>query len=104
MAIPPQQNHRITLAQAIAYTSRFRAAFPDAIKANLFWNSGGVSDLMTQKTCAGIRIYNGLDDKGVPVPVLVAVDANGEDMTSGVLLEVTLPCPPHCPESSPLGG
>jgi len=104
MEIPPQRDHRITLEQALAYTSRFRAAFPEAIKANLFWNSGGVSQLMAQKDCMGVRIYNGLDEKNVVIPVIVAVDGAGNDLTAGIILEEGLPCPPHCQAKSPLVG
>ncbi len=102
MPTPPQRNHRITLEQGIEFTSRFRKAAPDAIKASLFWSIGGLTELMAQKNCAGLRIYNGLDEAGAPVPVLVAVNANGDDLTSGMILELTLPCPPFCPLTSRL--
>lgn len=104
MATPPDRDHRISLQQGIDYTTRFRAANPDATKAWMFWGKGGLTELMAQSKCAGIRIYNGADDKGVVTPVLVAVDAQGNDLTSGTLLELGMPCPIWCSEKSPLLG
>ncbi|MEO8030877.1 MAG: hypothetical protein ABJC74_07790 [Gemmatimonadota bacterium] len=102
MPTPPQRNHRITLEQGIEYTTRFRKAAPDAIKASLFWSIGGLTELMAQKDCAGLRIYNGLDEAGIAVHVLVAVDREGNDMTAGTILELAWPCPPFCGEISQL--
>ena len=102
MPTPPKRDHRITLDQGIDFTKRFGAANPKAEKAAMFWSDGGLAELMGQKGYAGLRIYNGLDDKGAPAPVLVAVDAQGNDMTGGTILEMHLPCPVFCDASSAL--
>jgi hypothetical protein len=75
---------------------------PTTEKAAMFWRAGGIDELLAQKGCAGIRIYYGLNAKGAPAPVLVAVDAEGNDLAGGTVLEEHLPCPPVCSASSPL--
>ena|SRR5882672_10726034 len=104
MATPSPHDHRIPLAVAAEHAKRFRAANPDpkAEHAAMFWRSGGLDELLSQKNCAGLRIYYGLTDKGAPAPVLVGVDAEGNDLTAGTILEIHLPCPPYCPVNSPL--
>jgi hypothetical protein len=106
MATPPPRDHRITLQDAIGHTQRFRAAnaAPATEKAAMFWRNGGLDELLAQKNCAGLRIYYGSDAKGAPAPVLVGVDAEGNDLTGGTILELHMPCPPWCGLKSPLQG
>ena len=106
MATPPARDHRITLQDAVGHTQRFRTAnaAPATEKAAMFWRNGGLDELLAQKGCAGLRIYYGLDAKGAPAPVLVGVDAQGNDMATGTILELHLPCPPACGLNSPLLG
>ena len=104
MATPPARDHRITQQDAIGHTQRFRTAnaAPATEKAAMFWRAGGLDELLAQKGCAGLRIYNGLDAKGAPAPVVVGVDAQGNDLAGGTILELHLPCPPWCDAASPL--
>ena len=105
MATPPgPRDHRITLQEAIGHTQRFRAAntAPAAEKAAMFWRAGGLDELLAQKGCVGLRIYYGLTASGAPAPILVGVDAEGNDLAGGTVLEEHLPCPPVCSASSPL--
>jgi hypothetical protein len=55
-----------------------------------------VQALLAQKGCEGLRYYFGRKDDGSSALVLVGVDADGNDMTSGEILEWSYPCPPVC--------
>jgi len=103
--MPPlgPRDHHITLAQAIQFTARHRqmATAAATINAGAFLRDQ-VLELLNQAGCAGIRIYLGRDNNGATNYVAVGVDANGDDMTQGTILEVMWPCPPMCPPSSAL--
>ncbi len=103
--MPPlgPRNHRITVQDAAAHTRRHREAIrtPHEIHSGAY-HRDQVRELLQQPGCSGIRIYLGRDARGGSVLVLVGVDAAGEDMTSGTILEEGLPCPPFCPTASPL--
>ena len=101
MALPPR-DHRVSLADAAALTKRHREGLhPGAVKAGAF-HADQVRELLAQPGCVALRIYYGRDGKGEHALVLVAVDVNDKELTSGTLLDVILPCPPFCTEDSPL--
>jgi hypothetical protein len=97
MALPPSRDHRIALAAASALLRRHREAAPNVERGG-FFHAKAIHDLMAQPGCSGIRIYHGRKDDGTVAMVLVGVDASGNDMSSGVLLEEHYPCPPICPD------
>ncbi len=103
MAPLAPRNHKISLADAAAHTRRHREAAgkPHDIHAAAYPRDQ-VLELLNQKGCAALRIYLGRDASGRSALVLVGVDAQGEDMTSGTLLEDGTPCPPYCPTTSTL--
>jgi hypothetical protein len=43
-----------------------------------------------------LRYYFGRKDDGSSAMILVGVDANGNDMPGGTILEWSYPCPPIC--------
>lgn len=102
MTISKDSAEIITLAEAEAYTHSFQEAYPEEIKA-YFAGSNKLKQVLEQEGCIGIRIYAGLDKttnrKNL---VLVGVDAIGQDMVNGTLLEQLNPCPPRCDNNSPL--
>ena len=100
MPLPPQ-NHRIPLAAASAMTRQFRSRAPTARKGGAF-HAEQVRELLAQEGCLGLRIYNATNEKNENVFVLVGVDENDKDMTAGVLLEFSVPCPPFCDDGSAL--
>lgn len=57
-------------------------------------------DIIDQSGCVGLRIYNGYSDSKRRL-VVIGVDENSDDMTSGYILDLARPCPPNCP-STPL--
>ena len=104
MAIPPKRDHGITLEAAEALTRRYRdKAGPGAQRASMFPRDVFTA-LLAQPGCLGIRIYNGESDKGERVSVLVGVDAEGNNMESGLLFDWSFPCPPYCGGGGGLNG
>ncbi len=96
----PERDHHISLADAVALVRR-RNPTADEPRAWMFSRSI-IDEILTQEKCAGMRIYragNGADS----TVVLVGTDPDGNDLSEGVLAEHAWPCPPMCPDASPLG-
>lgn len=64
--------------------------------------------LLGKTSCAGLRLYYGMDENLVVSIIAVAVNQNGDDILPGTAAESTsaddghivergLPCPPYCP-------
>lgn len=103
MPFPPKRDHRITLADAVAMTKAHRAAAKDPMKGGM-WPREAFEAVLAQPGCAGIRIYHGRATDGTQNMVMVGVNADGADMTSGTIMEYAWPCPPVCDTASPLQG
>ena len=93
----------IDLTTAIKWCANFRKDFPNDIKAHNL-SSSFFNDILHQENCAGIRMYNAIDDEGAKCIVLVGTDENGKDITDGCIIDRGDPCPNHCDSSSPLNG
>lgn len=93
-------DHRITLAEAIAYTHAWQKAHPGERKAWMLPRDI-IDEILKQPGCAGIRVYAGNvpDDKRL---VWVGTDKEGNDLTSGPIAEECWLCPPYCATSSDL--
>ena len=103
MPMPPR-DHRISLPEAAAHARRHREAHQpqrDGDKGGAF-RGDQVMELLQQKGCWGLRIYHGRSEKGERNMVLVGIDEEGRELTSGVMLELSFPCPPFCDEDSDL--
>lgn len=114
-ALPPRDSQRITLAEATAYTQRFRKLSPASEKGGFFWGEG-IEAILAQPGCVGLRYYHGVDENGNYQIVLVGVDGNGNDILTAsssrrkragavaraagdeaVILDRHWQCPPWCP-------
>lgn len=92
----------INETDAIVYTHAHQTHFPNAIKA-FFAGKNKLNLILDQENCIGIRIYDGYDVEGeVTNRVLVGVDALGEDMVNGIILEDLIPCPKACSTTTSL--
>jgi len=100
MPLPEKRDHRIALADAVEMTRTHRARNTGEPKAH-FFHREAFDALLAQQGVAGIRIYRGNGKDGAHNLVVVAVDGDGEDMTT-LLMEVCIPCPPACPPNSAL--
>ncbi|CAN5191012.1 hypothetical protein BH23GEM2_BH23GEM2_23100 [soil metagenome] len=96
MPFPPKRDHNISRADAVALTRRHRESAGKGAQLATLFPRDVYERILAQPGCAGIRAYEGRDEKGERQTILVGVDAEGNDMTGGVLAEFTLPCPPYC--------
>jgi hypothetical protein len=96
MSLPPFRDQRISLADAADLARRFRQdAGPGAEKGGFFFRKL-LDEILAQPGCSGVRFYHGKDAKGAPALVIVGVDADGNDITGGTLMDLHYPCPPVC--------
>lgn len=92
----------ITLAEGSEMTANYRETINigetigHAIGKNL------VNAILNQTGCMGIRLYYAINNKGENQMVAVGVDANGDDMYQGVIVDETANCPPICGKHNPL--
>jgi hypothetical protein len=96
------ENHVVTLNQAQGWTAKYQEGEINPKLLAGYFGRSIFDNILTQKRCVGIRIYNAKHENGAPVFVLVGVDESGKDIVSGPIGEGLLPCPPYCPTSSPL--
>lgn len=102
MAFTGNEDHSITLEDAVQLTANYRKnAGEKAIKGGFFGKTV-LKNIINQKGCVGIKFYYGQNSDGKPCLVLVGADAAENDMTGGVLAERQLPCPPYCGENNVL--
>lgn len=104
MSFTGREDHRVTLAEATAWTANYRNNNPGAVKSH-FYGKDAINAILAQTNCVGIRIYHAINDRDEKVLVLVGVKADENDMYDGVMAERGICCPPVCPPSnSPLNG
>jgi hypothetical protein len=103
-----QSPYLIPLQTGVNWTTAWRAANTGSIKAFSI-NIDEVNDMLKEAGTNSIRLYFGLDN-GVEKLVLVAVNANGQDIINPTVGGQTIsgtydfcqPCPPICDANSPL--
>lgn len=117
---PAAMNHLISREEAAAMTAFFRESKDDLLAApyrnsNILCNSETfplevIAALTATPGCAGIRIYNGMQEDLTVHSILVAVDGAGNDILPGgnstasladddpIIVEEGKRCPPACPE------
>jgi hypothetical protein len=103
MASPLQpRDHRMPLAAAARYTAAYRRGAPKDPAHAFAFNREAYDAILRQDGCVGVRTYLARRDDGTLTLVLVGVDAKGEDMTSGEVMQDPELCPPSCPTESSL--
>ncbi|RSK42447.1 hypothetical protein [Hymenobacter perfusus] len=70
-----------TLEQAGDWTRRFREQSEHAVKGHLF-DRAVLETLLARSEAAGLRFYYGRDEENQPQLVMVAVDADGNDLVN----------------------
>lgn len=95
----------IDLVTAQKWARNWLAAPTTTVKAHLIPQIN-ITQLMASIGCQDIRAYMGIDDNGDAKLMMVAVDANGNDLidtASGYYIyDFTEPCPNTCDVNSPL--
>ena len=106
-------NHEISLQTAIDMTSRYRGKRPSNFPICETFEKDVIQKLLNTTGCASFRIYYGMKADEQVDAILVAVDAEGNDIlpplanaatgtTDPVIIEDGYRCPDDCPPSSPL--
>jgi|SRR5690606_18487310 len=102
MPIDKHTGEFIDLTEAKELTNAYQAAFPNEPKC-FFFGSEKLQSVIGQDGCIGLRMYRGCDVvRNEQNVVIVGVDANGNDMTDGLLLDRGRMCPTDCDSVSPL--
>jgi hypothetical protein len=105
--------HEISLQTAIDMTTLYRANRPSNFPICETFEIDAVNKLLATDGCAFFRIYYGMKEDDNIDAILVAANADGEDIlpssiTAGLLdgeaiiLEDGIRCPEACPPESPL--
>jgi hypothetical protein len=105
--------HEISLQTAIDMTTLYRANRPSNFPICETFDLGAVNKLLATEGCTSLRIYYGMKEDNNVDAILIAVNANGEDIlpssasawlsdTDPIILEDGIRCPEACPPESPL--
>jgi len=95
--------HVIDLNEAIEMTHSFQMsdlAIDQTVSCLI--DKSAYELLMNQSECASVRTYFSLNSSNKLTIVVVGVDANGNDLTAGIILNRGFNCPTRCPINSEL--
>jgi len=106
-------NHEISLQVAIEMTTRYRANKPNNFPICETFSKAAIEKLLATTGCVSLRIYYGMKENLEADAVIVAANAEGEDILPPIvtttlqgadplILEDGLRCPQDCPPASPL--
>ena len=119
----PPNDHLISLQKAIDMTTRYRrdketVLAPEYRSQNILPNSetfnrSAIEKLLTETSCAAVRIYYGMDETLKSHAIIVGVNELNEDILPALssnnlaasdepILEEGQRCPDICPPTSPL--
>jgi len=104
MAFTGNENHSISLSDAIDFTRKYRESIAEGEFLGAYFGMAAISKILDQTDCVGIRIYNAINSQDENAYVVVGVSADEKDMTGGELAEFSFGCPPFCPGGSSLAG
>lgn len=104
MTGPQPKNHEVDLATAAAMTGRHRAMVtvqgartPEEGSLGGMFSRDAILKLLDTPGATYLRFYYGRNSKGGRELILVAADADGNDMLDGdTALDTHWPCPPVC--------
>ena len=102
MPNPGRSRHEVSLKAASEFTRAYRHGRDRPKVLGGSFSRDIFERILAQRGCKGIRYYYGKDAHGEPVLVLVGTDAKGNDLSEGVIGEVSYPCPPFCAAPNPL--
>lgn len=104
MAFKGTEGEFISLDEAGAMTAAWRNGGNGDIKG-VFFGRDNIEALLNQEGSMGIRMYFAENDNGDKTLVLVSADENGSDMLStGKVLDHSIPCPADCSPQNVLNG
>ena len=102
----PKQDHKVSKQAAKEFAKRYRdkarkkEKLPDM--PPLGFHRSAYDRILSQPGCEAIRSYPALHEDGTATMVLVGVDAEGNDMVDGALMQISVTCPPYCSDPNEL--
>lgn len=102
MSFTGNENHDIPLATAAQWTKNYRDVNPSTAIIAHYFGKQAISQVLAQTNCVGIRSYYAINADGVKELIIVGVDANGNDLYEGMILDRSFKCPQACSTSNPL--
>lgn len=97
-AFDATRDHRIHREEAASLVRAFQSSAEAGEHRASAFNRSAFEQLLAQPGAAGIRIYRARHENGSPTLVMVAVDAEGQDLAAkdGVFIQKGTDCPPYC--------
>lgn len=102
MSFNGNEGEFVTLSDASRWTANYRNTIQPGDTIAFAAGKEKLIELLNQDECLGARIYYGIGDEGQKNLVLVGVDANGDDIENGFILEHLYPCPRLCSKQNNL--
>lgn len=102
MSFNGNEGEFVSLTDASRWTANYRNTIQPGEVISLFGGKEKIQELLNQEGSIGLRMYFSIDDAGNKNVVFVAVDSNGNDNETGLLLDKWIPCPPSCPKKNSL--
>ncbi len=98
-----ENSHAISLQEAMEMVQRYanNSTFINHTRACEFPISV-YNEIMNQEGCNSIRSYFAMNNENQLTLILVGVDAQGNDMVDGKLMDFANLCPLNCDTNSPL--
>jgi len=96
------ENHQVDLVTAVRYIKNHKSNLKAPSINGGFFGRNAFDKILAQPGVIGIRYYYAQTDDGISTLVLVGVDAKGQDIQTGLIMERSLPCPPFCGAASEL--
>ena len=90
------EKHDISLAEASILTANYRRTMPTGSIVGGYVSGDAIRSLLAQPGAVGIRSYFAKEENGTPTLVFVGVDASGNDLSDGKIVQKIFLCPPFC--------
>ena len=114
----PRAGKRMKLKDAARWTKNYRIKprkHGDTATLAQYFGKEFLQSILKEDSCAGLRIYQAIDDEGMRRVLVVGVDAQGNDLIGpinedgslpdeggGVIGDTPMSCPSTCDPNSPL--
>ncbi len=97
MSFNGSEGDPISLEDAATMTAEFRSENEGATKGHFFGNTI-LNDILKQRSCRGIRFYNGINSSGEYTLIAVGAESSENDQIASehTIADYSRPCPPSC--------
>lgn len=102
MSFNGNEGEFVSLTDASRWTANYRNTIQSGEVIAFAAGKEKLIELLNQNECLGARIYYAINDNGQKNLVIVGVDANGDDIENGLLIDRLGTCPPLCSKRNSL--